>query len=161
MKKDFVSHFILDQRLRCKPEFGHGFNLIIFTSRPPGARGIVSNFKLHDEDELPQNKKADAGASNPASKSALKNKKRREKKKEDGQEAAPAYVASASQTGATNDGNVDPETVKKLRKVNDKLSQIAKLKALQKEGKQLELNQLEKIKKESELLQELQALQLK
>ena len=37
-------------------------------------------------------------------------------------------------------------------KINDKLSQIAKLKAQVKEGKQLEANQLKIIKEESELL---------
>ena len=41
-------------------------------------------------------------------------------------------------------------------KINDKLSQIAKVK----EGKQLEANQLEKIKKESELLAELKKLRI-
>lgn len=38
--------------------------------------------------------------------------------------------------------------------------QITKLKAMQKEGKPLELNQLEKVKKEDEILQELKSLQL-
>jgi uncharacterized protein with WD repeat len=55
---------------------------------------------------------------------------------------------------------VDPEVAKKLRKLNDKLSQIAKLKAMQKEGKKLEINQLDKIQKEHEVLDELKALQL-
>jgi uncharacterized protein with WD repeat len=55
---------------------------------------------------------------------------------------------------------IDPEVAKKLRKLNDKLSQIAKLKAMQKEGKKLEINQLDKIQKEHEVLDELKALQL-
>ena len=45
-------------------------------------------------------------------------------------------------------------------KINDKLSQIAKLKAQVKEGKQLEANQLKKIKEESELLAELKQLRI-
>ena len=54
----------------------------------------------------------------------------------------------------------DPEKDKKIRKINDKLTQIAKLKEQVKSGKQLEVNQLEKIKKESELLEELKSLRL-
>ena len=50
----------------------------------------------------------------------------------------------------------ESEKDKKIRKVNNKLSQIAKLKQQVKEGKQLEVNQLEKIKRESELLAELE-----
>ena len=136
--------------------------------RPPGARGIVSNFKLHDEDELPQNKKPETGGSAPQSKAALKNKKRRDKKKDDTDVAAPTAYAppstaaplSTSTSKPSNVASVDPETAKKVRKVNDKLSQIAKLKAMQKEGKQLEINQLQKIEKEGELIQELRSLQL-
>jgi translation initiation factor 2A len=130
------------------------------TPRPPGARGIVSSFKLHDEDELPENKKSDAG--NPPSKAALKNKKRRDKKKDS--EAEASYVPAASgQTAAKSasaDPVSDPETAKKVRKLKDKLAQISKLKALQKEGKPLELNQLDKIKTEKDVLNELQSLQL-
>ena len=137
-------------------------------SRPPGARGTVSKFKLHDEDELPENKKADAtGGAENTSKSAMKNKKRREKKK-DGEGEVPAYVppapVAAARTpaaagGQANNG-VDPELAKKLRKLNDKLVQISKLKAMQKEGKKLEINQLDKIKKEQELLDEMKALKI-
>ncbi len=49
---------------------------------------------------------------------------------------------------------------KRARKLRDKLDQIAKLKQQQKEGKQLEINQLEKIKKEAEIEQELRQLKL-
>ena len=44
--------------------------------RPPGARGAQSSFKLHDDDEAPENVKK--GAPENLSKSALKNKKRKE-----------------------------------------------------------------------------------
>merc|ERR1711862_188923 len=44
--------------------------------RPPGARGTQSTFKLHDDEEAPQNlKKTEPEV---LSKSALKNKKRKE-----------------------------------------------------------------------------------
>ena len=54
----------------------------------------------------------------------------------------------------------DPDKDKKIRKLNDKLTQIAKLKEQVKSGKVLEANQLDKIKRESELLSELKQLQL-
>lgn len=56
--------------------------------------------------------------------------------------------------------NMDPEVVKKLRKLNDKLASIQKLKAQQKEGKTLEINQLEKIKTEQTILDQIKMLKL-
>merc|ERR1719278_1467186 len=60
--------------------------------------------------------------------------------------------SNTTPTGAKCDNNgklsSDPETEKKLRKLNDKLTAIQKLKVQQKEGKQLEKNQIEKISKE-------------
>ena len=118
---------------------------------------------------MPQNKKPETGGSAPQSKAALKNKKRRDKKKDDTDIAAPtayappstaAPLSTSTSKPSNNVASVDPETAKKVRKVNDKLSQIAKLKAMQKEGKQLEINQLQKIEKEGELIQELRSLQL-
>ena len=64
-------------------------------------------------------------------------------------------VKSAEKDASTT---CESEKDKKIRKVNDKLSQIAKLKQQVNEGKQLEANQLEKIKKESEFLAELKQL---
>ena len=55
---------------------------------------------------------------------------------------------------------MDPEVVKKLRKLNDKLASIQKLKAQQKEGKTLEINQLEKIKTEQTILDQIKMLKL-
>jgi len=143
---------------------------------PPNARGGVNktgvfksgksipgrNTKLHDEDELPENMKGKEGAEN-LSKSAAKNKKRREaakKKKEE--EEADASTNKAVNLPMKNEPTTtgDPEKDKKIRKINDKLTQIAKLKEQVKSGKQLEVNQLEKIKKESELLEELKSLRL-
>lgn len=49
---------------------------------------------------------------------------------------------------------------KKLQALEKKLQQIEKLKKLQVEGKQLEKNQLDKIEKESEIINEMNALKL-
>lgn len=54
----------------------------------------------------------------------------------------------------------DPEKNKKIKKIKSKLDQISKLKKQSATGKQLEINQLEKIKKEAELLRDLQELVL-
>ena len=70
--------------------------------------------------------------------------------------ANPGDKVKSAEKDASTTG--EPETDKKIRKVNAKLSQIAKLKQQVKEGKQLEVNQLEKIKRESELMAELKQL---
>ena len=82
-------------------------------------------------------------------------------KKKDEEEADPSTnnaVNLPMKNEPTTTG--DPEKDKKIRKVNDKLTQIAKLKEQVKSGKKLEVNQLDKIKKESELLEELKSLRL-
>ena len=115
---------------------------------------------------MPQNKKVEnAAASNNPSKSALKNKKRREKKKEEDGEIEAAYIPPTPVTATPSSGGqaakvIDPETAKKLKKLNERLTQIVKLKAMQKEGKKLELNHLDKIKKEQEILDKLKALKI-
>ena len=83
-----------------------------------------------------------------------------QKKKEE--EEADASTNKAVNLPMKNEPTTtgDPEKDKKIRKINDKLTQIAKLKEQVKSGKQLEVNQLEKIKKESELLEELKSLRL-
>ena len=141
------------------------FIYYIFRGKPP------STFKLHDDDEPAQNaKKSD---SEPLSKSAAKNKKRREaaRKKKDNEDDAPnrgnevqkvqSYSNNIS-VKCDNNGKLssDPETEKKLRKLNEKLTAIQKLKTQQKEGKQLEKNQIEKISKEKEIIDEIQKLQI-
>lgn len=147
--------------------------------RPPAARGKpASTFKLHDDDEPPQSDKK-AGDQENVSKSAAKNKKRREaarKKKEEGpiketnDTESSTNIKSQSNANTTNTTTsansdnsritADPETDKKLRKLNDKLVSIQKLKEQQKEGKQLEKNQLEKINKEKEIILEMKKLQM-
>ncbi len=133
--------------------------------RPPGMRNKPAS-KLHDEDELAENEKK--GSGEPMSKSAAKNKKRREaqrKKKEE--EAGQETRASNAEVTSAEDGvsaafvpTGDVEKDKKLRKLHDKLQQIQKLKQQQREGKQLELNQLEKIKKEADFVAEMKALKM-
>merc|ERR1719341_2850264 len=139
--------------------------------RPPGARGTQSTFKLHDDDEAPQTVKNNATPEN-MSKSALKNKKRKEasknktkteKDREDALSAAAAMNQNNNQKNSYQGAAgllADPDKEKKIRKVNDKLASIQKLKIQVAEGKTLEKNQLEKLTKEQELLDELKALKL-
>merc|ERR1719273_1871223 len=141
--------------------------------RPPGARGRPpSTFKLHDDDEPAQNAKK-SNDQEPISKSAAKNKKRREAAKKKKDETFNSSMNNGAHSTLGNEDRVstitadcdnskslssDPETDKKLRKLNDKLVAIQKLKQQQKEGKQLEKNQIEKISKEKEILVEIQKL---
>jgi len=139
--------------------------------RPPGARGTQSTFKLHDDEEAPQNLKQNAAPEN-LSKSALKNKKRKEAAKNKAKtekDKEDALAAAASMNNSNNQKNnyqgaagllADPDKEKKIRKINDKLASIQKLKDQLAEGKTLEKNQLEKLTKEQELLDELKALKL-
>ena len=141
---------------------------------PPNQRGKAKiNNKLHDEDELPENmiKMIDAKnnkksgiTSEPLSKSAAKNKKRREaakKKKAEGEvEVEKAVNIEENEAVMETSTTGDPEKDKKIRKLNDKLTQIAKLKEQVKAGKQLEVNQLDKIKREAEFLEELNKLKI-
>ena len=140
--------------------------------RPPGARGTQSTFKLHDDEEAPQNKQGNKASDNNEnlSKSQLKNKKRREAAKnktkgetEQGKEnngtPAQAFVENNSYVGARGILS-DPEIEKKIRKVKDKIASIEKIKQAQAEGKQLEKNQIEKLLKEQDLINELKALTL-
>jgi len=134
--------------------------------RPPGARGAQSTFKLHDDDEAPENVKKVAPEN--LSKSALKNKKRKEaaknKAKTTEKDKSDALLAAASMNNQKNNYQgaagilADPEKEKKIRKVNDKLAKIEKLKAQLAEGKSLEKNQIESLSKEQTLLDELKAL---
>ncbi|XP_069687776.1 eukaryotic translation initiation factor 2A [Periplaneta americana] len=148
--------------------------------RPPSARGRESNFKLHDDEEPASNARS-GGDSNP-SKAALKQKKKREAKKaKKEQDSAAGSTGTAPATGgsvvtngdsttvstpklppALTDAELtgDPEKLKKIKKLKSKLIEISRLKEQRAAGRQLELNQLEKIKKEDELLKELQGLVL-
>lgn len=137
---------------------------------PPAARGKVNKSgvynKLHDEDELPENVKK-AGEEN-LSKAAAKNKKRREAaKKKKGEEEEEEENCNRQHEGQKNSSKEDglkmtgdPEKDKKMRKLNEKLVQIKKLKQQVAEGKSLEANQLDKIKREQEIVQEMNQLRL-
>merc|ERR1712107_82497 len=137
--------------------------------RPPGARGTQSTFKLHDDEEAPQNlKKTEPEV---LSKSALKNKKRKEAAKAAklAEAAIPAQKRAGDQAEAlaaaanhakeikeqTYQGArgilADPQREKKARKLKEEAAG----------GKQLEKNQLEMISKEQELAEELKMLQLR
>ncbi|XP_033227264.1 eukaryotic translation initiation factor 2A [Belonocnema kinseyi] len=142
--------------------------------RPPSARGHQINFSLHDDDDTPS--RAGDAKTSKDSKAYLKAKKKREAKKaKKGQETAGTQPQSSnapingldvnnvpkSQTAPTDlDITDDPEKKKKIGRIKSKLDQISKLKQQQSSGKQLEINQLDKIKKEAELLKELQDLSL-
>ncbi|KAK8762980.1 hypothetical protein V5799_034410 [Amblyomma americanum] len=135
--------------------------------RPPCARGQPASFKVKDDESSSGDKAADSA---PKSKTQIKNQKRKEAKKakkENPQAAEVTDKASAIQTVVEvmgqNSAAQDTEEVsreKKIRNVKKKLGQIATLKEELQAGKKLEANQLEKIKREQDLLDELQALEL-
>lgn len=148
--------------------------------RPPGARGTQSTFKLHDDEEAPQNlKKAEPEV---LSKAAIKNKKRKEAakaaklaetsipiQKRSGDQASALNAAAAhaqhiKESSATYQGAkgllADPMKEKKVKKLTEKLGKIAKLREEQAGGRELEKNQVEMLAKEGDLLEELRQLQL-
>jgi len=134
--------------------------------RPPGARGTQSTFKLHDDEEAPQNKKPiNTSASENLSKSALKNKKRKEAAKNKAKQelgtngAAPVIQETNNYQGARGILS-DPDKEKKIRKLTEKIQSIQKIKQAHSEGKPLEKNQIEKLSKEQELIEELEALKM-
>uniref|UniRef100_A0A8B9TJW5 Eukaryotic translation initiation factor 2A n=1 Tax=Anas platyrhynchos TaxID=8839 RepID=A0A8B9TJW5_ANAPL len=138
--------------------------------RPPALRNKpVTSSKLH-EDEPPQNMKPQSGSSEkPLSKTALKNQKKHEAKKAAKQEAKADSNQESTQSSASQSTprsavpavtSGDPETDKKIKNLKKKLKAIEQLKEQAAAGKQLEKNQLEKIQKETALLQELEDLEL-
>ncbi|XP_062522104.1 eukaryotic translation initiation factor 2A-like isoform X2 [Corticium candelabrum] len=130
--------------------------------RPPGARGKPpSTIKLHEE-EPPQGETV-KDEDKQQSKSALKNKKRREAKaRERESQDAEAAVAMATASASLLPANQsdDLETDKKLRNLKKKLKQIDQLKQQQREGKQLEANQIEKLKTEDDLIRQIHELKV-
>lgn len=122
--------------------------------RPPSARNRVVNFKLHDDEEEPHKPCGD----NAPSKAAMKQKKKREARKarkaeEGGDDEVSVPKIEVNLTG-------DPDKDKKIKNLKKKLQAIEKLKAQQNQGKQLEINQIAKIKGEAELVKELEDLQM-
>eukprot|EP00116_Pleurobrachia_bachei_P003321 sb/3463583/ len=94
---------------------------------------------------------------NQPSKNALRNQKKRENKQDDNEGKWERGVTT--QAAPVTQSGVD-EKEKKIRNLKKKLFQVTKLKEQQKEGKELEKNQLEKIKTEGVLLAEIKALEL-
>lgn len=131
---------------------------------PPSLRGQQNkpSTKLH-EYELPSNlKQSQADANKPIS----KNKKKKEAKKARQMENELQEPANQEPVGASNapsnpqPSTGDPEKDKKIRNLRKKLQQIEKLKEQMKAGKQLEKNQMEKLKTEESLLSELEELEI-
>uniref|UniRef100_A0A8C6QKM6 Eukaryotic translation initiation factor 2A n=1 Tax=Nannospalax galili TaxID=1026970 RepID=A0A8C6QKM6_NANGA len=136
--------------------------------RPPALRNRpVTNSKLHEE-EPPQNMKPHQGSDKPLSKTALKNQRKHEAKKAAKQEArsdkspdlAPPVPQNTPRNPISQPISGDPEVDKKIKNLKKKLKAIEQLKEQAAAGKQLEKNQLEKIQKETALLQELEDLEL-
>uniref|UniRef100_A0A2K5LFJ8 Eukaryotic translation initiation factor 2A n=1 Tax=Cercocebus atys TaxID=9531 RepID=A0A2K5LFJ8_CERAT len=137
--------------------------------RPPALRNKpITNSKLHEE-EPPQNMKSQSGNDKPLSKTALKNQRKHEAKKAAKQEArsdkspdlAPTPAPQSTPRNTISQSiSGDPEIDKKIKNLKKKLKAIEQLKEQAATGKQLEKNQLEKIQKETALLQELEDLEL-
>ncbi|XP_048836762.1 eukaryotic translation initiation factor 2A [Brienomyrus brachyistius] len=136
--------------------------------RPPALRNQAASpiTKLHEE-EPPQNLKPGSTGDKPLSKTALKNQRKREAKKAAKQEMKsdaseepvdPAPADSAPNQPTPTSG--DPETDKKIRNLRKKLKAIGQLKDQQAAGRPLQKNQVEKIKMEPQLLQEIENLEL-
>uniref|UniRef100_A0A1A8GZD3 Eukaryotic translation initiation factor 2A n=1 Tax=Nothobranchius korthausae TaxID=1143690 RepID=A0A1A8GZD3_9TELE len=133
--------------------------------RPPALRHMPAtpSSKLH-EDEPPQDLRPGLSGEKSLSKSALKNQRKREAKKAAKQEAKresePSTVSAPVSSSQSEETNGDPETDKKIKNLKKKLKAIDELKEQQASGKVLQKNQLEKIQKEEQLLEELRDLQV-
>lgn len=148
---------------------------------PPHMRGMANkpSFKLHEFEPASSEKNNSAQEEANLSKNALKNRKKLENKrakKEEQRQAALATGASAATfnksealvrppttreaTGVALQSPADAERVKKMKQISKKLEQITTYKQRLANGETLELNQLDKIKNETELQEELEALQL-
>ncbi|KAK4021785.1 eukaryotic translation initiation factor 2A [Daphnia magna] len=136
--------------------------------RPPGARGTSAILKFLEEREPPSNPKAAKPIGVVPNKVKPNIRHERKMKKA---AAAEKATESPSENPPCIEITVNPsvhleltgdETVdKKLRELKKKLDQIAQLKAQQSAGKKLELNQMDKIKKENDFLEEFMELSLK
>merc|ERR1711994_340843 len=96
------------------------------------------------------------------SKAALKNKKRREAAKNKAKLETETNGTASTESVQSNPQGIpsDPDKEKKIRKLNEKIQSIQKIKQAHSEGKPLEKNQIEKLSKEQELMEELEALKL-
>uniref|UniRef100_A0A915KLF0 Translation initiation factor beta propellor-like domain-containing protein n=1 Tax=Romanomermis culicivorax TaxID=13658 RepID=A0A915KLF0_ROMCU len=150
---------------------------------PPHMRGMANkpSFKLHEFEPASSEKNNYAQDEANLSKNAIKNRKKLENKRAK-KEAALVSGASAA-TFNKNQNNPAPsnyppsnhtretvivnlqspaevEKAKKIKQISKKLEQIMTYKQRLAKGEALELNQLDKIKNETDLREELEALQL-
>ncbi|KAK5904118.1 hypothetical protein CesoFtcFv8_005714 [Champsocephalus esox] len=124
--------------------------------RPPALRHLppAERARLHEEEPAQNLRPGDKSLS----KAALKNQKKRENKKAAKQEVKtdppsdPAPVSNNQSEPSIG----ETETDKKIKNLKKKLKAIEELKEQQTSGKVLQKNQLEKLQKEDQLLQELQ-----
>ncbi|XP_052215411.1 eukaryotic translation initiation factor 2A-like isoform X1 [Dreissena polymorpha] len=131
---------------------------------PPSMRGKTNlpSTKLHEYEPPSNQKKQDPSmpvSKNKKKKEAKKNREA-EKAASGGNEAVSMVTSAASAPSVPMPSTGDPEKDKKIRNLMKKLQAIEVLKEQQKAGKQLELNQLTKMKTEDALLAELKALEI-
>jgi len=142
---------------------------------PPHARGRADYTAKIREDEAPSNPnekfEAVIKAQNDAksgikttepklSAAALKNKKKREAKKAAEKTGDKVENVATTPSGGGGGGSNLTETEKEIRKLKKKLDAVEKLKSRLESGETLEKNQLEKIKTEKDLVEQIQNLQL-
>lgn len=128
--------------------------------RPPGARDRPAPPKLH-EYELPSNmKQQQQDPSKPISKNKKKREAKKAKEQEEGYQMSANNTVSQSAASAPMSSSGNPETDKKIRNLRKKLQQIEKIKEQQQTGKQLEKNQIDKLKTEEALIREIEDLEL-
>ena len=117
-----------------------------------------------EEPKEPEQPYRPPGAAIPEnlSKAALKNKKRREAAKNKAKVETETNGTASTESVQTNPQGIpsDPDKEKKIRKLNEKIQSIQRLKQAHSEGKPLEKNQIEKLSKEQELMEELEALKM-
>jgi len=117
-----------------------------------------------EEPKEPEQPYRPPGAAIPEnlSKAALKNKKRREAAKNKAKAETETNGTASTESVQTNPQGIpsDPDKEKKIRKLNEKIQSIQKIKQAHSEGKPLEKNQIEKLSKEQELMEELEALKM-
>lgn len=125
--------------------------------RPPSARGKTITFKLNEE--------IDNAINSPQpSKALAKLHKKREAKKAAKAVTGENNVKPPSAPRNKEDDpwadftSEDPDVMKKIKRIKSRLGEIRRTKEMQEAGKQLEANQLEKIKREAALLDEMKAL---
>uniref|UniRef100_A0A2K5QKY5 Eukaryotic translation initiation factor 2A n=1 Tax=Cebus imitator TaxID=2715852 RepID=A0A2K5QKY5_CEBIM len=132
--------------------------------RPPALRNKpITNSKLHEE-EPPQNMKPQLGNDKPLSKTALKNQRKHEAKKAAKQESpdlAPTPAPQSTPRSTISQSiSGDPEIDKKNQEPKEETESNRTTERTSSNWKTARKNRLEKIQKETALLQELEDLEL-